>query len=175
MIRISVPAERLSAEAAVSGYKSLSQAERAFRTFKSLDLRVRPIHHWTADRVRAHILLCMLAYYVEWHLREAWRPFLFDDEEPGRHENDSPVRPALRSPGALEKASRHQTPDGKPVHSFQTLLAELGTIARNEVAVPAPPDLPTFTMLTTPTPFQQTVCECVGLNLAGGSRQKTSP
>lgn len=104
VIRTSVPAERLSAEAAVSGYKSLSHAERAFRTFKSIDLRVRPIHHWTASRVRAHILLCMLAYYVEWHLREAWRPFLFDDEDPWHHENDSPVRPALRSPRALAKA-----------------------------------------------------------------------
>lgn len=174
VIRTSVPAETLPAETTVRGYKSLGHAERAFRTFKSVDLLVRPIHHWTANRVRAHILLCMLAYYVEWHLREAWRPFLFDDEAPGRHENDSPVRPTLRSPGAMAKARTHQTADGMPVHSFQTLLAELGTIARNEVRIPARPEIPSFTVITTPTALQQAVCERVGLNLSVGGRQKPS-
>jgi hypothetical protein len=84
---------------------------------KSVDLRVCPIHHWTAERVRAHFLLCMLAYSVEWHLREAWRPFLFDDEALGEHQDGSSVRPALTSPAALEKAQTRQTPDGWPVHS----------------------------------------------------------
>jgi len=174
VIRTSVSAGRLRAEDAVTGYKSLSRAERAFRTFKSIDLRVRPIHHWTADRVRAHILLCMLAYYVEWHLREAWREFLFDDEDPGHRESDSPVSAAVRSPGALAKARMHRTEDGAPVHSFQTLLAELGTIGRHTVRVPARPDLPSFETVTTPTPYQQALCERAGFNWATGRRQNTS-
>jgi hypothetical protein len=171
VVRTSVPAEQLPADQAVLGYKRLSHAERAFRTLKSIDLRVRPIHHWAEPRVRAHIFLCMLAYYVEWHLRQAWRPFLFDDEMPGAHQHGSPVRPALRSPKALEKARTHHRPDGQPIHSFHTLLADLGTIARNRVRIPAQPDIPEFTMVTTPTPFQREVCQAVGLNLDRLGRQ----
>ena len=108
IVRTNVPA--MPPSSVVTSYKALAHAEQAFRTLKSLDLRIRPIHHWAERRVRAHIFLCMLAYYVEWHLREAWAPYLFEDEHPGRHEDGSPVAPALRSPEALEKASTKRTP-----------------------------------------------------------------
>ncbi|HVB09810.1 MAG TPA: IS1634 family transposase [Bacillota bacterium] len=133
VVRTSVPAASLSTEGVVLGYKSLALAEQAFKTFKSVDIRVRPIHHRLARRVRAHILLCMLAYYVEWHLRQAWAPYLFEDEHPGRHEGDSPIRPAQRSEPALRKAATKQTPDGETVHSFHTLLELLSTVTRDEV------------------------------------------
>ena len=109
VVRTSVSAEELKTDDVVLSYKRLSRVERAFRTMKSVELRVRPIHHWTSDRVRAHFLLCMLAYYVEWHLRQAWRPFLFDDEHPGARQGDSPVSPAVRSPEACAKALTKQT------------------------------------------------------------------
>ena len=108
IVRTNVPA--MPPSSVVTSYKALAHAEQAFRTLKSLDLRIRPIHLWVERRVRAHIFLCMLAYYVEWHLREAWAPYLFEDEHPGRHEDGSPVAPALRSPEALEKARTKRTP-----------------------------------------------------------------
>jgi hypothetical protein len=171
VLRTSVPAETLTPKQTVLGYKRLARAERAFRTLKSVDLRVRPIHHWTAPRVRAHFLLAMLAYYVEWHLREAWKPFLFDDEAPGAHEGGSPVRPALRSPQARDKARTRQTPQGWPVHSFGTLLADLSTVARHTWRIPARPDVPPFTAVTVPTPFQEEVFRRVGLHIGATCRQ----
>ena len=176
VLRTSVPKERWEPEQVVRGYKSLSHAERAFRTLKGVELRVRPIHHRLEDRVRAHTFLCLLAYYVEWHLREAWRPLLFDDEEGGHHLDDSPVRPAVRSPGALRKAATQPRPNGQPVHSFRTLLAELGTVVRNVARVPAIPQLPPFALVTTPSPLQREAFERVGLteDLLGGRRQKSS-
>ena len=131
VIRSSVPKERMSLDDTVRSYKLLSTVERAFRSLKTVDLKVRPIHHRLEDRVRGHIFLCMLAYYVEWHLREAWRPLLFADEDQQAKKTRDPVAPAQRSEAAELKAATHQLPDGSPAHSFQTLLDLLGAITRN--------------------------------------------
>ena len=120
----------------VRNYKSLANVERAFRSLKTIDLKVRPIHHRTADRVRAHIFLCMLAYYVEWHMREAWRELMFADTDQAAKATRDPVAPAKRSKAALAKAARHTLDDGTPAHSFSTLLAELATIVRNTCRTP---------------------------------------
>jgi hypothetical protein len=155
LIRTNVPASRMSAEDAVRNYKALSQVERAFRTLKTIDLHVRPIHHRTADRVRSHILLCMLAYYVEWHMREAWRPLLFADEDQIAKVFRDPVAPARRSAEADQKAATHLTTEGRPVHSFRTLLDSLTTIVRNRCRARGQDDDATFTVTTTPTPEQR--------------------
>ena len=130
--------------------------ERAFRCYKSIDLKVRPIHHRRACRVRSHVFLCLLAYYVEWHMRQALAPMLFDDDDPeaAKALQESVVRPAQRSPSAQRKAQRKRTDDGQPVHSFQTLLADLATIVRDRIQ-PQLPDAPTFDKTTIPTPIQQ--------------------
>jgi transposase len=151
IIRTSVPAARMDAPECVRNYKSLANVERAFRSLKTIELKVRPIHHRTADRVRAHIFLCMLAYYVEWHLREAWRELMFADTEQAAKATRDPVAPARRSKAALAKAARHTLDDGTPAHSFATLMAELATIVRNTCRTPnAGPDAPTFEIVTTP-------------------------
>jgi len=152
VLRTSVDAERLESADVVRAYKRLSRVERAFRGLKAVDLAVRPIHHRTADRVRAHILLCLLAYYVQWHLERAWAPLLFRDEE--RPELDDPVAPAERSAGALAKAHTQRLPDGTPVHSFGTLLSELGTLTRNRVVPVGAPDEAAFEIDAIPTPLQ---------------------
>jgi transposase len=170
VIRTNVAPKTLSAEAAVKAYKSLAKVERAFRTFKSVDLKVRPIYHYTEPRVRAHVLLCLLAYYVEWHLREAWKPLLYDDEDPGHREGSSPVAPAVRSPSAKEKLARKTQEDGTPLHSFATLLDVLATVVRNHVRIPAVPDLAPFAVITTPTPLQRDALERVGVRLGDGVR-----
>lgn len=131
VIRTPLPATQLSSDDAVRYYKDLGQVESAFRTLKSDHLKVRPIHHRTEERVRAHLLLCMLAYYVTWHMREAWRPLLFADTERERRAERDPVAPATRSDAALEKLATKTLPNGSPAHSFRTLLNELGTIVRN--------------------------------------------
>jgi transposase len=131
VIRTSEPAARLSAADTVRSYKSLAQVERAFRTLKGMDLLIRPIRHRTEDRVPAHIFLCLLAYYVEWHLRRVWAPLLFEDEQlPQERRERDPILPATGSPSAKEKKLTRQTADGLPVHSFATLLAELASRAR---------------------------------------------
>jgi hypothetical protein len=156
IIRSSVPAAQMDAPDCVRHYKSLSRVERAFRSMKTIDLKVRPIHHRLADRVRAHILLCMLAYYVEWHLREAWRELMFADTEQAIKAHRDPVAPAQRSASAQTKAATHALPDGTPVHSFATLMAELSTIVRNTCRTPAAgPDAPTFEVITTAGPLHQ--------------------
>ena len=156
VVRTSVPAERLSAEDTVRNYKRLSDVERAFRSLKTLDLKVRPIHHRREPRVRAHIFLCMLAYYVEWHLRAAWRPLLFADEDQQAKRTRDPVAPAKRSAAALRKVHARVLDDGTVVHSFQTLLKHLSTIVQNVCRRRgAGPDEPTFQIVTTPTPTQQ--------------------
>ena len=156
IIRTSVPAVQMDSADCVRNYKSLANVERAFRSLKTIDLKVRPIHHRTADRVRAHIFLCMLAYYVEWHMREAWRELMFADTEQAAKTTRDPVAPAKRSKAALAKAARHTLDDGTPVHSFATLMAELATIVRNTCRAPqAGPDAPTFEVLTTPNAKQQ--------------------
>jgi len=162
VLRTSVDKQTWAAEDVIRGYKSLSHAERAFRTLKSVDMKVRPIHHWVSDRVRAHVFVCMLAYYLKWHLRQAWKALTFDDEEPGLHEAGSPVRPALRSPGALRKARYGKREDGSSVHSLRTLLAHLGTIVRNEVRIPALPEMPPFKLETLPDPLQSDALARVG-------------
>src|SRR5258705_12516680 len=119
-----------SAEA-VRSYKALAEVERAFRSMKTIDLHIRPIHHRLESRVRAHIFLCMPAYYVEWHMREAWRELMFADTDLQRKQHRDPVAVAERSEAALEKVASRTLKDGSPVHSFRTLLAELSTIVRN--------------------------------------------
>jgi len=125
IIRTSVPATQMDAPDCVRHYKSLANVERAFRSLKTIDLKVRPIHHRLADRVRAHIFLCMLAYYVEWHMREAWRELMFADTDQKAKATRDPVAPAKRSKAALAKVASHTLNDGTPVHSFATLMAEL--------------------------------------------------
>src|SRR5947208_2618791 len=127
VVRTSEPSERLTAADGVRSYKRLALVEQAFRSLKGIDLLVRPIHHRTADRVRAHILLCLLAYYVEWHQRQGWEPLLFEDEElvVDRCTRD-PVAPARASESARRKKKTHTTPGGLSVQSFRTLMAHLG-------------------------------------------------
>jgi transposase len=162
IIRTSVPAAQMAAPQCVRNYKSLTKVERAFRSLKTVDLKVRPIHHRTADRVRAHIFLCLLAYYVEWHLREAWRELMFADTEQQAKATRDPVAPARRSASAQAKAARHTHEDGTPVHSFATLMAELATLVRNTCRTPnAEPDAPTFAVLTTPNAKQQRAFELI--------------
>ncbi|MBI3779314.1 MAG: IS1634 family transposase [Gammaproteobacteria bacterium] len=166
VIRTSVAKETLPSEQVVASYKSLSGVERAFRSLKTVDLHVRPIHHRLPDRVRAHILLCMLAYYVEWHMRQLLAPLLFDDDDkPQAHAaRASIVAPAQRSKAAQLKASTKQTADGLKVHSFQTMLGDLATIAKNKIQ-PKGKTLAAFEMLTTPTPFQQRAFDLLGVTL----------
>ena len=152
VLRTSVSAERLDSADVVRAYKSLANVERAFRTWKGFDIQVRPIHHWSPDRVRAHVLLCMLAYYVRWHLERAWAPLLFRDEE--RPVLADPVAPAKRSSAALRKASTQELEDGTPVHSFGTLIDHLRTMARNRVVPRGMPDSAAFDIVTTATPLQ---------------------
>ncbi|MEK7730573.1 MAG: IS1634 family transposase [Planctomycetota bacterium] len=156
VIRTSLAAERISAADTVRSYKLLSQVERAFRSMKTMDLKVRPIHHHLEKRVRAHIFLCMLAYYVEWHMREALRSMLFCDEDQDAKKTRDPVAPAKRSEAALKKAHSKLLEDGSSAHSFQTLLKSLGTIVRNTCRTPAARSTAaTFEIVTTPNVQQR--------------------
>ena len=156
IIRTSMSAAQMDAPSCVRNYKSLAQVERAFRSLKTVDLKVRPIHHRKPDRVRAHIFLCMLAYYVEWHMREAWRELMFADTDQAAKATRDPVAPARRSTAAQIKAASHTLDDGTPAHSFSTLLADLAGIVRNTCRTPnAAPDAPTFKVVTTPNTTQQ--------------------
>jgi transposase len=160
VIRSSVPATTLDSAGLVRSYKLLAGVERAFKTMKSIDLQVRPVHHRLADRVRAHIFLCMLAYYVPWHLERAWAPLLFKDE-------DKPmpvdvVAPARRSPSALAKTRGQRLADDTPVHSFRSLLAELATLTKNTVRIPN--SSATFEKLSNPTPLQSRALQLLGLS-----------
>lgn len=165
VIRTSVRSEALSAEGAVRSYKHLSRIERAFRSLKTVDLRVRPIHHRKEDRVRAHIFLCMLAYYVEWHMRRVLAPILFDDHdhEAGEKRRSSIVGPAQRSVEAETKAHTKRSEEGGPVQSFQSLLADLATIVKNRHR-PKAVSAPEFETITTPTPGQQRAFELLGVS-----------
>ena len=164
VVRTSEPADRLSAADAVRGYKGLAQVERAFRSLKGLDLRVRPIFHRTEDHVRAHILLCMLAYYVEWHLRRAWAELLFDDEElPAARPTRDPVAPAKASASAKRKKSLRQTAQGLPAHSFGTLLTHLATRTRNTCKLKSQPEGASFEQVSEPTPVQTRAMELLAL------------
>ena len=162
IIRTSVPTDQMSSADCVRNYKLLVHVERAFRSLKTIDLKIRPIHHRLADRVRAHILLCMLAYYVEWHMREAWRELMFADPDQDAKKIRDPVAPAKRSEAAEIKATSRRLRDGTPTHSFSTLLDELGTIVRNTCRTPnAGSDAPTFDVTTISNPKQQRAFELI--------------
>jgi len=164
VIRTSEPAERISAEDTVRNYKRLEQVEMAIRCMKGVDLLVRPIHHRTVDHVRAHIFLCMLAYYVEYHMRKALAPLLFEDEElDERRERRDPVKPAKPSASVKRKKTVRLTPDGFEIHSFQTLLAELATRSRNRCRVKSDTAGPTFYEITEPTPLQNRAFQLLDL------------
>ena len=166
VVRTSLAADVLDDSNTVRSYKSLSQVERAFRCIKTVDLQVRPIYHRLADRVRAHVFLCMLAYYLEWHMRQKLAPLLFDDTDKAAAEaaRKSVVAPAQRSPAAIRKQNTGITQDGLPVHSFHTLLADLGTLTRNTVVTAIAPDLP-FTVITRPTLIQHKAFDLLQLIL----------
>ena len=156
IIRTSVSAAQMDAPQCVRNYKSLANVERAFRSLKTIDLKVRPIHHRTAARVRAHIFLCMLSYYVEWHMREAWRELMFADEDQEAKQQRDPVAPAVRSTAAKHKAHTRTLADGSTVHSFRTLIEDLATIVRNTCRVPGEQTSSgDFTIDTTPSDKQQ--------------------
>jgi transposase len=164
VVRTSLPAETLDDAATVRSYKSLALVERAFRCIKTVDLHVRPVYHWLADRVRAHVLLCMLAYYLEWHMRQRLAPMLFDDTDKQAAEalRASVVAKAQRSPAAVTKQTTGLTEDGLPVHGFRSLLADLATLARNTITTAISPHYP-LTVLTRPTPVQQKAFALLGL------------
>ncbi len=165
VIRTSVAKDLLSAESTVRAYKDLSQVERAFRCLKTVDLKIRPIFHRLEDRVRAHVFLCMLAYYVEWTMRQTLAPALFDDDDKAAAEGlrESIVAPAQRSPTAEHKAMTKRTAGGQPVHSFQTLLKDLATIAKNRVRSSQAQGAE-FWLTTRPTETQQRVLDLLGVS-----------
>jgi len=164
VLRTSLPAQQLDAAQTVRSYKQLAGLERAFRILKSVEVEIRPIHHRLPDRVRAHVLICLLAYYVEWHLRRVLAPLLFDDEQRGGTHPPSPVAPAQRSAGALRKARTKRTAAGLPVQSFRDLLRNLATITKNRIQ-PKLKSVPPFDMITRPTALQRRALELVGLKL----------
>jgi hypothetical protein len=164
VLRTSLPAARLDAAQTVRSYKRLAQVERAFRILKSLDLELRPIHHRLAERVRAHVLICWLAYYVEWHMRRALAPLLFQDEHRGEPPAASPVAPARRSASAEAKARRKRNADNLPVQSFRDLLRDLATIVKNRIQ-PALKSVAPFDIVTRPTPLQKQALQLLGLAL----------
>ena len=163
VIRTSVAAVDLSADDTVRAYKRLAVVERAFRTLKSVDLLVRPIYHRNADRVRAHVFLCLLAYYVEWQMRRPLAPLLFDDEASDAATRP-PVAPAARSATAIAKARLKRTPDDHPVQSFRDWLRDLATIVKNYVQ-PSNKKIPPFEVITRPTPSQRRALDLLGVSL----------
>jgi hypothetical protein len=165
VVRTSLPMDRFDDATTVRSYKSLALVERAFRCIKTVDLQVRPVHHWLADRVRAHVFLCMLAFYLEWHMRQHLAPMLFDDTDHETAEalRNSVVARAQRSPAAVTKQTTGLTPDGLPVHSFRSLLADLATLARNVITTAITPDYP-LTVVTRPTPVQQKAFDLLGVS-----------
>jgi len=164
VLRTNVPAEAINTADTVRAYKSLARVERAFRCIKTTDLDIRPIYHWVSPRVRAHVFLCMLAYYLEWHMRQALAPILFDDHDRAAGEalRSSPVAKAEPSPAAKRKANKKCTDDGLPVHSFRTLLADLATLTRNTVRCGT---APVMALLARPTEIQQRAFDLLGVKL----------
>ena len=160
VIRTSVPETIMDAATIVGTYKSLANVERDFRSIKSIDLDLRPIYHWTSDRVRAHVFICMLAAYLVWHLRKAWAPLTFTDEN--RPDPVDPVAPAKRSSAAELKASTHADADGEPIRSFRSLLDHLATLTRNDIRYGTDPHAPTIPTLATPTTIQRQAFGLIG-------------
>ncbi len=159
IVRTVQGAQTMTAAETVRNYKNLAKVETAFRCLKAVDLQIRPIRHRTEPRVRAHLFICMLAYYVQWHLKEALRPLLYREEYPDVRDN--PVAPPEPSDSLKRKKSGHRTEDGLPLHSFPTLISELGLRCRNQCRFTRHPDSPTVTLTTDPTPVQQRVLELV--------------
>ena len=159
-MRSNVEPELFDADQTVRAYKDLSKVERAFRSMKTVDLKVRPIYHRRADRVRAHVLLCMLAYCVERHMRKQLAPVRFDDHDPQAEQRSSVVGPAQRSLAAQKKAASKRTADDLPVHSFRGLMSELATLTVNQMQLAE--DRGTFSVPTQPTPVQQRSFELIG-------------
>jgi DDE family transposase len=166
VVRTSLPEAALGDADTVRSYKSLSLVERAFRCIKTVDLNVRPVYHWLEGRVRAHVFLCMLAYYLEWHMRQCLAAMLFDDTDPNEAEarRRSVVAQAQHSKAAIRKQTTGMTPDGLPVHSFRTLLADLATLARNTIITAITPLHPLI-VVTRPTPIQQKAFDLLGLTV----------
>lgn len=164
VVRTSLPEGTLDDTATVRSYKSLALVERAFRCIKTVDLQIRPVHHWLADRVRAHVFLCMLAYYLEWHMRKCLAPMLFDDADTDAAEalRESVVARAQRSPAAIAKQTTRLTEDGLPVHGFRSLLADLATVVRNTITTAITPDHH-LTVVTRPTPLQKKAFQLLGV------------
>lgn len=175
VIRTNVEATRLGSEEAVSSYKSLSRVERAFRSMKTVDLKVRPIYHYNEGRVRAHVFLCMLAYYVEWHMRQALKPLLHDDEELAdtKQAATNPVASTPRSQSASAKDQTHHTREGYPVHSFSSLLRDLATLTYNVASTPVNPAAK-IVLTTRPTPLQAKAFELLGVHPDVPSRQRAA-
>jgi len=167
VVRSSVREETLTAEETVKAYKSLSKVEQAFRSYKTIDLKVRPIYHRNSDRVKAHVFLCMLAYYVEWHMRRCLSPILFDEDdwENAQDKRSGIVTHSVRSDSASSKAQKKRTADNLPVHSFQTLLADLGTIVNNRIQSKIPGVNFDFDKVTEPTPVQRKALDLLGVSL----------
>jgi transposase len=168
VIRTSISQEVLNSEGTVRAYKDLSKVERAFRCMKTIDLHVRPIYHWLDERIKAHVFLCMLAYYVEWHMRQNLAPILFDDHDrqPAQAERKSIVQPSPRSRAARAKERTKQTVDGFSVHSFRTLLADLGTVCKNRIRVTTTTTSNEFYMVTRPTAEQDHILNLLGVSLS---------
>jgi hypothetical protein len=164
VLRTTAEASSLPSGEVVSSYKALAQVERAFRAF-STNLDIRPIRHRTETRVRAHVFLRMISYYITWHIHDRLAPLLFtDDDKPAAQATrTSPVTPAARSPRALAKAAAKRTETGLPVHSFDSLLTDLATICLNQIQ-PADPALPAFQLITTPTPLQRHTLDLLGVS-----------
>jgi hypothetical protein len=165
IVRTNVPKEDLSPDHAVQAYKDLSRVERAFRSMKTVDLKIRPIRHWTADRVRAHVFLCMLAYHVEWHLARALAPLLFHDTEleAARAERSSPVMSTEPSSAAKSKKAIKRNANGDRVHSFAGLIDHLGTMTRNTMRMPLAAKR-RFTLLSKATPLQEAAFKLLGFS-----------
>ena len=165
VVRTSLPAAALDDTATVRSYKSLSLVERAFRCIKTVDLQIRPVYHWLADRVRAHVFVCMLAYYLEWHMRQRLAPMLYDDtdKDAAEAQRSSVVAKAERSPAAVTKQTTGRTDDGLPAHSFRTLLDDLATLTRNTLVTAIAPQQP-FTLTARPTAIQQKARDLLGLS-----------
>jgi Transposase DDE domain len=159
VIRTTIGPEQMDAAKVVATYKSLARVERDFRSLKAVDVDLRPIHHWTQDRVRAHVFICMLAAYLVWHLRQAWAPLTFTDQD--RPDPADPVAPARRSQGADRKAATKTTTDDLPAHSFTSLLAHMATLTRNHLRA-AGHDTSGFDLLAIPTPTQRRAFELIG-------------
>ena len=152
--RTSEPEDRLATPDVVRSYKNLTNVERAFRSLKTVDLQIRPIRHRAETRVRSHLFLCLLAYYLQWHLRRALAPLLFDDEDLDVHRaRRDPVLKAEPSASAKRKKTKREAEDGLPLHSFKTLMAEMATRARHQCRTGSDPDGPRLQRLTEPTPL----------------------